>query len=242
MSTEEKETKVLVEEKDEEFEGVGEGKIITKLKTLSQDPKNFLVTETFAIYRGNNVDYKQIKRDFPKIVKEKLRVSEGAAIQEAKNIAVFLNLGGFSSTRKNIVKVKEEALTLDELTAKLELTNFSKTSAKTTDRKLPTLTRVCIAYADETREAIKRKPAISRFPELGELGFVYSWACTGLSEEQVKRIYVKQLELVQTWTPSRTSNPKRFPEKMEIFYISVLNYPKTFFLKIKEDITRGVFT
>jgi hypothetical protein len=220
----------VVEEKDE---------LILKLETLGQDPKNYLITEDFAIYRGNNVDYKFIKKEFPKVVKEKLGVSETLAVKESKKIAVFLNLGGFSSTRKNAVKIGPKAYTLDEMTSKLEMINFAKTTAKTTDRKLLTLTRVCMAYADETREVIRKDPKISRFAELGELGFVYSWACTGLTEADVKRIYLKQLDLVASWTPSRTSNPKRFPEKMEIYYTTILNYPKSFFEKIREDYSRA---
>jgi len=115
------------------------------------------------------------------------------------------------------------------------LINYSKTTAKTTDRKVPTLTRVCIAFADETRAAIKSNPTITRFPELKDLGFVYSWACTDLQENDIVNLYMKQLDLVQNWTASRTSNPRRFPEKMELYYTTVLNYPKTFFEKIKID-------
>jgi len=68
---------------------------------------------------------------------------------------------------------------------------------------------------------------------LGELGFVYSWACSDLKETEIRMLYLKQLDLVQTWTPSRTGNPKRFPEKMELYYTTVLNYPKSYFEKLK---------
>jgi hypothetical protein len=233
-----KDTKVNIEEdKDETLEEKSE--VVLKLEALGQDPKNYLVTEDFAIYKGNNVDYKLIKRSFPKLVKEKLGVSETNAVKETKKIAVFLNLGGFSSTRKNVVKINKKAYTLDELTSKLEMINFSKTTAKTTDRKMLTLTRVCMAYADETREAIKLNPNITRFADLGDLGFVYSWACSGLTELEVRKIYIKQIDLVASWTPSRTSNPKRFPEKMEIYFTTILNYPKSFFEKIKEDYSKA---
>jgi len=219
-----------------EEESFEESDITKRLKTLGEDPKNYLVTDDFAIYRGNNVDYKLIKKEFPKIVKEKIGVSELKAVTESKKIAIFLNLGGFSSTRKNVVKVEGTTYTLDELTKKLELINYSKTTAKTTDRKFPTLTRVCIAFADETRAAIKRNPQISRFAELGDLGFVYSWACSGLTEMEVKRLFWKQLDLVQSWTPGRASNPKRFPEKNGIILHNCFKLSKDFFFeKIKYD-------
>jgi hypothetical protein len=228
------------ETKEEKVELEEKTGVVLKLEALGQDPKNYLVTEDFAIYKGNNVDYKLIRREFPKLVKEKLGVTEANAVKESKKIAVFLNLGGFSSTRKNVIKINEKVYTLDEMTSKLEMINFSKTTAKTTDRKLATLTRVCMAYADDTRKAIKLNPIISRFADLGDLGFVYSWACNGLSEDEVRRIYIKQLDLVSSWTPSRTSNPRRFPEKMEIYYTTILNYSKAFFEKIRDDRSRAI--
>jgi hypothetical protein len=83
-----KDTKVNIEEdKDETLEEKSE--VVLKLEALGQDPKNYLVTEDFAIYKGNNVDYKLIKRSFPKLVKEKLGVSETNAVKETKKIAVF---------------------------------------------------------------------------------------------------------------------------------------------------------
>jgi len=146
-----------------------------------------------------------------------------------------LNLGGFSSTRKNLLKIGEEGYTLDEVTSKLGLTNFSKTSSKQTDRSFVTLTRVCVSYADSTRIFLQKRPEYTKFSELKDLGFVYSWACSDLKEDEIKKIYVKQLDLMISWVSGRNSNPKRFPEKMELFYILVRSSTKEFFAKIRED-------
>jgi len=226
-----------VEKKEGKFsdEELDKDPILKKLISQNEDPSHYIVDESFAIYKGNNVNYRQIKLSFVAMVEKKLVLEPVKAAIEAEKIGVFLNLGGFSTTRKNQVRINDSSYSLDEITKKLDLVNYTKTSSKSTDREFVTLTRVCISYADSTRAFIKLRPHYSKFSELKDLGFVYSWACSGLSEEDVRRIYIKQLDLMTTWVSTRTSNPKRFPEKMELYYSLVLNYSRDFFSKIREE-------
>jgi len=207
--------------------------LVAELIKAKQDPKNYNICSDFAIYKGSLVDYKKIKKEFVQVVTEKFETNEEEGYQLAVNVSNFLNLGGFSGSRKNIVKIKDEFFDLDALAKKLNMQNYTKSSAKQTDRSFLTFTRICVAFADECKSFLKKNPSFSRIPELAELGFFYSWACTGINEKEAKEIFSSLMRLGKNWTLASRSNPMRFAEKMEFFYRTTLSYSKKFFDDIR---------
>jgi len=226
-----------LDEKGEEKRIEKDVSILKKLKELKLDEENYEILGGFAIYRGKIKNYAKVRENFEKKVEEKLKVRKEEVKEVAAHIADFVNLGGTSGTRTNVVKVKEVSYKLDELTKLLEIERRVGSNFQNVSREEPTIASVGAAYADHTRETLKKFPVFSKIKELGDLGFTNSFYCTNLKPLDYRRIFYYLLEFEFKWDTARTGGrkPTRFSERMFFYCTLVLSFPNDFFEKVRRD-------
>jgi hypothetical protein len=208
-----------------------------RLKELDLEIDNYEIVGGFAIYKGKQKNYVKVRESFIAKINEKINPKKETAEVIASHVGVFINLGGTSQTRTNLVKIEDKSYKLDELTSVLEIKKRVGTGFQNVDRDEPTIAAIGAAYADFTKEFLKSFPILSKIKELKELGFTNSFYCSDLSPLDYKKIYFNLLKFEDSWDTTRTNGrkPTRFTERMFFYCTLVLKMDTNFFEIIKRE-------
>jgi len=235
------------EEKKEKIEGDGsfaaktedlrDEVLVKSLEDLGLDSENYEVVSGLAIYRGKVKNYAKVRENFEVKIAKVFKTDEKETQQIAGQIADFVNLGGTSTTKTNLVKIKDKAFKLDELTSALEIKKRVGTGFQEVGRDVPTIASVAAAYADHTRQTLKKNPQLIKIKELGELGFTNSFYCSQLREEDYNFIFMGLLDFEFKWDAAKRGGvkPTRFSERMFFYCTLVLKQPETSFNRVRQN-------
>jgi hypothetical protein len=243
---EKKEKKGKIEHSSFNLQDEEDEVLIKSLENLGLDAENYEIVSGLAIYKGKVKNYVKVRENFEAKIVNVFKTDEKETKQIAGQIADFVNLGGTSTTKTNLVRIKEKVFKLDELTSALDIKKRVGTGFQEVGRDIPTIASVAAAYADHTRQTLRKSPQLVKIKELGELGFTNSFYCSQLREEDYNFIYMGLLDFEFKWDAAKRGGvkPTRFSERMFFYCTLVLKQPETSFNRVKQNhlIKHGLLT
>jgi len=167
---------------------------------------------------------------------DSIKLADGTE-ETAEKIANFFNVNGVSKTRTNLLYINKKTYTMNELAATLQIQNKADREKEKTDRSEITVERIASAFAEETARFLKKNKKLIKIKELGYLGFTKSFFCKEVKKdpELAAKVYKAYIYYAKSW---KSGNPKRFSEKMRVFYSTYLNFAPSFFEEIEEEIAK----
>jgi len=132
--------------------------------------------------------------------------------------------------------IEKKAYTMNEFATTLGLTDKTRGEKERTDRSLITIERIAACYAEETQEYLTRNLSMSKIKDLGNLGFTKSFFCRVVRDDikVTKKVYKGYLKFAKVWKGG--GNPKRFAEKMKVYYTTILDFSPELFEEVERDV------
>jgi len=126
---------------------------------------------------------------------------------------------------------------MNELANTLQIQNKAEREKEKTDRSELTVERISSAFAEETAKFLKKNKKLVKIKELAHLGFTKSFFCREVKNDQeiAAKVYRAYILYAKSW---KAGNPKRFSEKMKVFYTTYVNFAPSFFEEIEEQIEK----